>query len=388
MTEDNGSDPKRPSSSSKNETGPVLADASAPDGQRAIDPLPAKPGKRLTLGHIADHLGISTATVSLALRDSPLVAEDTRQKVKQTAAEIGYIYNRSAASLRTARSQIVGVAVHDILNPYFAEVFSALEDVLEEQGQMIFICNHRDDVRRQRAFVNTLLQHRADGLILCPSVGTTAEEINHLVDQGIPVTVMAREVSGIWAPCVHGDDVSGSYRMTKHVIEQGHRRIGMVGGRRLSSTGRDRNAGWRKALEEAGLDPDEQLDLPELMTQADGRSAVPKILALKERPTAIVGFNDLVALGMMTALRRAGVEPGPDMAITGYDDVDGAASRTPALTTVCNHADKIGRLAALTLLRQIAGERVSNTPILIEPELRIRESAPPPGVRLGAKLAP
>lgn len=161
----------------------------------------------------------------------------------------------------------------------------------------------------------------------------------------------------------------------------------MVGGRRGSSTGRYRNAGWRKALEEAGIDPASQLDLPELMTQADGRAAVPKILEAEHRPTAIVGFNDLVALGMMTTFRRAGIEPGPDMAITGYDDIDGADARTPALTTVSAQPDKIGRLAALTLLRQIAGDRVPNTPIVIEPDVRIRESSPPPGVRLAPKLA-
>lgn len=347
---------------------------------------PVRPGKRLTLGHIADRLGISTATVSLALRDSPLVAEETREKVKQTAEEVGYIYNRSAASLRTARSQIVGVAVHDILNPYFAEVFTGLEDVLEEQGQMIFICNHRDDVSRQKAFVNTLLQHRADGLILCPSVGTSAEEINRLVDHGLPVTLVAREVPNVWAPCVRGDDLAGTYQITKHLIEEGHTRIAMVGGRRESSTGRARNAGWRKALSEAGIDPASQIDLPELMTQADGRAAVPKILEADERPTAIVGFNDLVALGMMTTFRRAGIEPGPDIAITGYDDIDGADARTPALTSVSNHADRIGQLAALTLLRQIAGERVPNTPIVIEPDVVIRESSPPPGVRLAPRL--
>jgi DNA-binding LacI/PurR family transcriptional regulator len=345
-----------------------------------------KPGKRLTLGHIADELGISTATVSLALRDSPLVAEETRAKVKKTAEEIGYIYNRSAASLRTSRSQIVGVAVHDILNPYFAEVFSALEDVLEEQGQMIFICNHRDDTKRQKAFVNTLLQHRADGLILCPSVGTSAEEINRLIDQGIPVTLVAREVPGVWAPCVRGDDKAGTYQVTKHLIEQGHRQIAMVGGRRDSSTGRLRHMGWNEALIEAGLDPAAQIDMPELMTQADGRAAVPAILGAAERPTAVVCFNDLVAFGMMTTLRRAGVEPGPDMAITGYDDIDGADARTPALTTVQAHPDKIGRLAALTLLRQIAGDRVPNTPIVIEPELRVRESSPPHGIRFAPRL--
>lgn len=346
-----------------------------------------KPGKRLTLGHIADQLGISTATVSLALRDSPLVAEETRAKVKRTAEEIGYIYNRSAASLRTSRSQIVGVAVHDILNPYFAEVFSSLEDVLEEQGQMIFICNHRDDVKRQKAFVNTLLQHRADGLILCPSVGTSSEEINRLIDQGIPVTLVARELPGVWAPCVRGDDQAGTHRITKHLVEQGHSKIAMVGGRRDSSTGRYRHQGWRQALIEAGLDPEQQVDMPELMTQADGRAAVPAMLEAAERPTAVVCFNDLVAFGMMTTLRRAGVEPGPEMAITGYDDIDGADARTPALTTVHAHPDKIGRLAALTLLRQIAGDRVPNKPIVIEPELRVRESSPPPGVRFAPRLA-
>ena len=337
--------------------------------------LPGKPEKRLTLGHIADQLGISTATVSLALRDSPLVAEETRAKVKLTAEEIGYIYNRSAASLRTARSQIVGVAVHDLMNPYFAEIFSSLEDVMEEQGQMIFICNHRDDVKRQRAFVNTLLQHRADGLILCPAIGTSAEEINRLVGQGIPVTLMCRELSGVWAPSVHGDDVTGSYEVTRHLISQGHKRIAMVGGRRASSTGRDRNLGWRKALEEAGIDPDQQIDLPELITQADGRDAVARLMNALAKPTAVMCFNDMIAIGMMPVLRRAGLLPGEHIAITGYDDVDGSANLAPALTTVCNYADKIGRLSALTLLRQIAGERVPNKPILIEPKLQIRESS-------------
>lgn len=379
MTDDTGSD----KSTSDKEATEVGRDADWPETSPAEF---HKPGKRLTLGHIADQLGISTATVSLALRDSPLVAEDTRAKVKKTAEEIGYIYNRSAASLRTARSQIVGVAVHDILNPYFAEVFTALEDVLEEQGQMIFICNHRDDVKRQRAFINTLLQHRADGLILCPSVGTTAEEINRLVGQGVPVTLMCREVPGVWAPCVHGDDVAGAYAVTKHLIDQGHEKIGMIGGRRESSTGRDRHAGWLRALEESDLDPEKQVDVPELMTQADGRRVAPQIVASADRPSALMCFNDLVALGMMPVFRRMDVEPGPDMAITGYDDIDGAASRTPALTTVCNHADKIGRLAALTLLRQVAGERVPNKPILIEPDLRIRESSPPKGIRLGPRL--
>ncbi|WP_106751527.1 LacI family DNA-binding transcriptional regulator [Pannonibacter carbonis] len=343
-------------------------------------------GRRLTLGDIAERLGISTATVSLALRDSPLVAKTTRDKVKDMARQVGYIYNRSAASLRTSRTQIVGVAVHDIMNPYFAEIFSTLEDELERQGQMVFICNHRDNVERQRVFIDTLLQHRADGLILCASVGTTPEEINRLIDQGISVTLICRDVEGANAPIVRGDDETGAFLVTQHLIRQGHRRIAMAGGRRETSTGRDRNTGWRRALATAGIDPDSQLDIPELMNQTDGQSVVPRLLAAPERPSAVMCFNDMVALGMMPALRWAGVEPGPGMAVTGYDDVDGAAARTPSLTTVASHADRIGSMAASLMLRQIGGEDVPVTRHLIEPDVKIRDSSPPPGVRHGRRL--
>ncbi|MCA1298326.1 LacI family DNA-binding transcriptional regulator [Stappia indica] len=340
--------------------------------------------RRLTLGDLAAELDVSTATVSLALRDSPLVAGETRKRIKRHAIEVGYIYNRSAAALRTARSNMIGIAVHDILNPYFAEVFRALEDELEREHQVVLICNHRDDATRQRNFVDSLLQHRIDGLVLCASVGTTAEEINAIARSGIPVTLICRDVEGAEVPVVRGDDVAGARALTEHLIARGHRHIAMVGGRRQSSAGRDRNLGWRQALEAAGIDPAAQLDLPELMTQSDGRDAVPRLLAARPRPTAVFGFNDLLALGMLSALRRAGVEPGRDMAIVGYDDTDGAATRTPALTSVWNCPDEIGRRAADLILRQIAGEKVGAARLLIAPELRIRESSPPPLKSAGA----
>lgn len=340
------------------------------------------PGKRLRLGDLAEKLGISTATVSLALRDSPLVAKETRQRVKDYATEVGYIYNRSAASLRTSQSDMIGVAVHDILNPYFAEVFRGLEEVLAEQNKTILICNHRDILKRQNQFIDTLLQHRVDGLILCPSVGTDPDRINQIAEQGVAITLVCRDLPGVQTPCVRGDDYRGSYMMTQHLIEQGHRHIAMIGGRRQSSSGRDRNNGWRAALRDAGIDPDKQLDIPELMTQKDGQAAVPQILAANPRPTAVACFNDLVALGVLTAVRRAGVEPGPELAITGYDDIEGVQNRTPSLTTVANGAEVIGREAAYIMLKQINGEPVPSGIKLIRPELRIRESAPPVGMRL------
>lgn len=334
--------------------------------------------RRITLGDMAAELNVSTATVSLALRNSPLVASDTRERIKAHARGVGYIYNRSAAALRTARSNMVGVAVHDILNPYFAEVFRALEDELGREEQVVLICNHRDDVARQRDFVDSLLQHRIDGLVLCASVDTRAEEINELVATGIPVTLICRDVEGARAPVVRGDDVAGGRMLTRHFVERGHRDIAMIGGRRRSSAGRDRNLGWRQALVEAGIDPAAQLDVPELMTQADGRDAVAGLLSARPRPTAVFGFNDLIAQGLVAGLRRAGIEPGAGMAIGGYDDTDSAAGGVPALTSVWNSPDRIGAEAAGLILRQIGGEAVGDERRLIEPRLNIRESSPPP----------
>ena len=122
--------------------------------------------QKVKLSTIADSLGLSTATVSLALRDSPLVAEVTRERIKCAARELGYIYNRRAASLRTSRSGIVGVCVHDIMNPFFGEILKSVENELDRQRQTFILCNHHDDLAKQRSFVDTLLQLGADGLIL------------------------------------------------------------------------------------------------------------------------------------------------------------------------------------------------------------------------------
>ena len=339
-------------------------DSDRKDGQR-----------RLTLTHIADELGVSTATVSLALRDSPLVAAATKLKVKEFAERSGYIYNRSAASLRTARTNTIGVAVHDIQNPYFAEVFDRLEARLEQQGQTIFICNHRDDHKRQSDFIEALLQLRADGLLLCPSVGTCVQDIERVNRLGLPMALFSREVPGTEVSLVRGNDYNGAKLLTEHLLERGHRRIGFAGGREGTSSRIDRHRGWQDALIEAKIDPSGMFDVVNLMTQADGREIVPKILSKKPRPTAIFAFNDMVAIGMMASLRRAGVAPGRDMAIVGYDDNDGSESHVPALTSVWNSPGLIGEKAAELLIEQISGANTVPERILIEPEIRLRESS-------------
>ena len=338
-----------------------------------MDTPGATPKRRLTLAMIAERLDLSTATVSLALRNSTLVAEETRKRVHALAEELGYIYNRSAASLRTARTNIVGLVVHDILNPYFAELVSAVETELGRRGQTVILFNHGDDPLRQRQFLETLLQYRADGMILCPAVGSKPQDVSRIVDAGLPTVLIARELPDLPdVPVIRGDDRTGIRWAVEHLISLGHKRIALVGGQQASSSASERKAGYEDALAAAGIAVDPALEFPAAASRRAGRDICGDVLAAE--PTAIVCFNDLLALGMMMELKRRGIDPGHQISLTGYDDIDEASVWSPGLTTVWNGQQEVGRIAAQTLLDVVAGRRPEEMRVLVEPQLRIRET--------------
>ncbi len=150
--------------------------------------------QKIKLSTIAETLGISTATVSLALRDSPLVATTTRERIKDQARSLGYIYNRRAASLRTSRSGIIGVVVHDIMNPFYGEILKAIESELDRSRHTFILSNHYDSVEKQRNFLETLLQLGADGVIMSPAIGTPPEDMMLTEENGMPATLVARSM--------------------------------------------------------------------------------------------------------------------------------------------------------------------------------------------------
>lgn len=316
--------------------------------------------------------------MSLALRDSPLVAEATRARIKEHAREIGYIYNRRAASLRTARSGIVGVVVHDIMNPFFAEILRSIETELDRSRQTFLLSNHYDQLEKQRTFIDTLLQLGADGVIMSPAIGTPAADIRMAEDNGLPAVLIARSVEGAAVPVFRGDDAFGTGLATNHLISLGHRRIVMIGGTDQTSTGRDRYQGYVQAMEKAGLPVREEWRLPGPRTKQAGFEITGEFLALKDKPTAAVCWNDLVAIGLMNGIARAGLTPGVDISVTGYDDLEEAAIATPALTTVWNGQREVGRQAARVLLDRLNGAVVVPSQELIKPELHVRQSTGKP----------
>ena len=323
---------------------------------------------RVTLQMIARQLAVSTATVSLALRDSPLVADQTMRKVKMTARDLGYTYNRSAAALRMVRSNIIAIALHNILNPYFAEILAAVEQKAAESGKTVMFGSCAGDSERQERVLTTLREHRPDGLLFCPTVGTRSEDLDHLIASGIPVVQIVREIEDTGFDFVGVDDEKAAALAVDHLVSLGHTRIAMLGGSLNVSTGRSRHAGYCAALSAAGITPDTSLHIEGAETREAGINGAHWLLERRDRPTAIYCYNDLTALGAMVGMRQQGIEPGRDVSIIGCDDIAEAAASYPGLTTVRgNHVEMVHK--AVDLLN----ERMNN-PTMPQKRMRVEPS--------------
>jgi LacI family transcriptional regulator len=333
---------------------------------------------RVTLQIIADHLAVSTATVSLALRGSPLVAEATRQRVQQIAREMGYSYNRSAASLRTDRTNILGVGFHDITNPYFAELLAAIEETAAAHGRSILLGTYAESLERQERVLSTLKEYRPDGMIICAAGGSQADTFGHLIAAGVPMVQLSREIAGLELDFVGSDDRHGTILAMEHLIGLGHRRIAFLSQSEDISTGRNRYAGYCEVLARHGLPLDPAIVYPGYGTRENGLRGIQAVLDAADAPTAAVCFNDLTAFGAMLGLRHRGLEAGQDFSLIGCDDVHEAALWYPALTTIKNFQSEMGRKSAEFLLKRIADPSAPTRRLTLKPELVIRATTTPP----------
>jgi len=332
---------------------------------------------RVTLQIIADRLAVSTATVSLALRGSPLVAEATRARVQQTARELGYSYNRSAASLRTDRTNILGVGFHDITNPYFAELLAAIEETTTANGRSILLGTYGENLERQDRVLDTLTEYRPDGMILCVAGGSTPETFTRLVAAGVPIVQLSREVSTD-LDFVGSDDRHGTILAMEHLIDLGHRRIAFICENQRISTGRNRYRGYCEVLARNGIAVDPSLVYSAYGTRENGSKGIQAVLDAPDPPTAAVCMNDIAAFGAMLGLRHRGREAGIDFSIVGCDDVQEAAQWYPALTTIRNFQDEMGRKSAEFLIARIAEPAAPRRRLLLTPSLVLRGTTTAP----------
>ncbi|MCQ0987134.1 LacI family DNA-binding transcriptional regulator [Jiella marina] len=330
--------------------------------------------KRVTILDVAREAGVSKSSVSLVLRGSPLVSDDTRERVRTAAKSLGYIYHRGAASLRMAKSRFVALVIPDLTNPFFAQLAVAAEAALFEKDYVPLLANTGDERDRQFRVLRTMREYGVAGVMMSPAHGTSHADIAGL---GIPaVGVMRRLTDGLSAelPYIGPDNEAGFRALTRYLIDNGHRRFAFLGGYPTMSTQRERLAGFHAALDEAGLDPAEAATIHEgLPSRSGGRAAANEALAAR-RASAFVAYNDVVAFGANRLLVEAGLKVGRDIALTGFDDVAEASHNAPPLTTVDVRIADLGRLAAETLVARIEGAETAAETI-VPVELKIRESS-------------
>lgn len=334
-------------------------------------------GARVTLLDVAAHARVSRATASLVLRGSPLVADATRQRVLASMQQLGYVYHRAAATLRTQRSGTVGLVVTDIANPFYAELTIGIEDRLDAAGRVVMLANTGESLAKQDRLLAAMHENNADGVLFCPADGTPRTLIQRLITWHLPVVLLVRYLFEVDLDYAGVDNALGAELATEHLIGHGHRRIAFVGGPATSSARRDRLHGYYKALARRDLAADEALCPACAPTRAAGHTAILGLLDRPDPPTAALCYNDVVAFGVMLGLQARGRRPGLDFAVVGFDDVAEAALWQPALTTVAAAPRHIGAAAAGLLLDRIAAPSAPPRRVILRPLLVVRASCGP-----------
>jgi DNA-binding LacI/PurR family transcriptional regulator len=307
---------------------------------------------RVTLLDVARHCGVSRATVSLVLNDSPLVATTTRDRVSQAMTDLGYVYNRAAASLRTQHSDALGVVLTNITNPYFAEFAAGLQDTLTSSGTVPLLAVSGENRGLQRRLVRSLVERNVDGIVLVPAHGTTAQDLPELL--GTPLVLMARRVPGLDVDYVGAQNRDGGYAAAEHLHGHGCRRIAFVGGFHDSSAREERAGGVEAFLSDHGLavDPERSATCEPLRPQA--RAAALRLLETQD-VDGVVCFSDVVAFGVLDAIADTGRQVGSEIRVIGFDDVHDAGLNRPSLSSVAVPARDTGRRAAQLVLERARG---------------------------------
>jgi len=292
--------------------------------------------------------------------------------------ELDYHPNAVAQSLRTRTTHVIGVVVSDIANPFFATLVRGAEDCAREHGYSLLICNTSETLENERVYLSLLSRRRVDGLVLAPT-GKNDELIHRLIRRGMRIVFIDRTPPNLQAPAVLSDNEAGAYQATKHLIEYGHTRIGIVLGLPHISTTMERLRGYQRALADHGIEFKEGLRVYGQSQVAAAREACLSLLSQPHPPTAVFATNNLMTIGAMQAIRRLGLRCPDDISLVGFDDFDWAEAFDPPLTTVAQDPYRIGSLAVEVLLELLSkGEGVEERQVRLGVQLRVRGSVAPP----------
>ncbi len=323
-------------------------------------------------------MGVSVSTVSRALQDKSEISEKTKQLVKETAKNMKYRPNSMAVALKTQKSYSIGVVVPQIVSAFYASVVKGIEEVANNLGYQVFVSSSNEDMDKEKKNVFGFLDHRVDGMIVSLSKATDSfKHINHIQDQDVPLVLFDRTSKEINVPKVVANDADAAYLAISHLISNGAKRIAVLTGPEHMLIGRNRLRGYKAALANHNLPIDNKFITRCNLTVDDAKQATLKLLAMKERPDAIFGINDEVAIGALFAIKEQKLQIPSDVAVVGFSNSNRSRYIEPTLTTMDQNPVKIGTLAAKLLFDQIKGNHGygETKEIIVPADLIVRASS-------------
>lgn len=340
--------------------------------------LEQRQSKRSTMAQIAMEAGVSTTTVSKVLNQLPGVGEQTRARIQRVIEQHDYVQNHAARHLRKGQSGLIDLVIMRLEGGYDLGIMHGVQEALEESGHRLVVFATNENEATERLWLRRLLDQSTDGvLLLLPyeRIGIA----NALMAQNIPfVAIGDRNEPTTAFPTIGSTIWLGGYTATEFLISQGHRRIGIITGPLHLTTSRARLAGYREALERAGIPIDPALICEGNYLLGDGVKQTYALLDQPDPPTAIFAGNDAQAAGVYRVLYQRNIRIPDEMSVIGFDDVTYTAQMSPPLTTIHQPLTEMGKMAANMLLRLIAGQRLDSNHVELSTSLVVRESCAVP----------
>lgn len=328
----------------------------------------------VTMSEVARVAGVSVTTVSYVLSGKRPVAPATREAVEAAVAQLGFRLNTVAQSLRTGRSGTAALIIPDIANPFYAELARGLQDTLRQERLHVVICNTNADRAEELSYLDEVVNRRFDGVVITPQ-WLVPDDLAPLRAAGIPVVVSADgEPGDLDLDLVRADSREAIDRAVGHLVQRGHRRLGMVAGPSGTPNGDPRLDLFRAAARRHGLELPDDLVFRGKHTRETGAAGLRRLMALPHSPTAVACVNDRSAIGVLEAAEEMGLKVPSDLTVIGHDDIEVASLVRPRLSTIRYPAHEVGSTCGRLLLERLNG-RVGPVRVALRTEFVLRESA-------------
>jgi LacI family transcriptional regulator len=334
--------------------------------------------KDITIYDLAEELNLSPATVSRALKNNPIINAETRKKILDLAAKRGYRSNAFASNLRTQKTNTIGVIVHELNSYFMTAVLAGIEEVATEAGYDILIAHSNETVAKERTNAHNLFNKRVDGVIA--SLAYDTDDLTHFepfIKKHIPLLFFDRIDNSIAATQVVIDNVEAGYQATKHLIQQGCKRIVHATANLKRNVYADRLAGYKKALLEHQLPYNESLVLVNDFKEDTGKLIVEQILAMKQQPDGLFVTNDFCSAVCIAEFKKTGIKVPKDIAVVGFNNDVVSRMVEPNITTINYPGKLMGRTIAERLVLQLKTKKNINKQeqIIVPSELIVRDSS-------------